>query len=95
MNGEISQGRGRFSVQLTNGSRYARLIRVYAKWNGEPSDFPDLVLYSDNYFDLLPGETKTVEGELFLPDINTPSASGTLTIEGVNVPATNIRVKLQ
>ncbi len=95
VSGEISPGHGRFSVQLTNNDRYARLIRVHAKWDGEPSDSPDLVLYGDNYFDLLPRETKTVEGELILPDANTTSISGTVTVEGVNVPATNIPVKLQ
>lgn len=91
---DISEGRGHFSVRLTNGARYARLVRLHAKWDGEPLDSPYLVLYSDNYFDLLPGETRTIEGELFLPDTNTHSVTGTLTVEGVNVPATTLPVKL-
>ncbi len=95
VSGEISLGRGHFSLQLTNKDRYARLLRVRAKWNGEPPDSPCLVLYSDNYFDLLPGQSKTIEGELFLPDVKTNSISGILTVQGVNVPPTEIAVKLQ
>lgn len=94
VSGEISQGRGHFSVQIANHDRYARLIRVHANWDNEPADAPWLVLYSDNYFDLLPGETRTIAGELFLPDAGASSISGTLTVEGVNVPAARVAVKL-
>lgn len=93
--GKISQGRGRFSVQLTNGTRYARLVRVRATWAGEPADSPYLVLYNDNYFDLLPGETKTIRGDLLLPDAGIHSISGMLTVAGVNVPPTEIPITLQ
>jgi hypothetical protein len=92
--GQLSQGRGRFSIQLTNKDRYARLIRIRAKWDHELPDSPYLVLYDDNYFDLLPGETKTVDAELFLPEGNTAAISGALTVEGVNLPASTIEVKL-
>ena len=49
---------------LTNGDRYARQIRIRAEWS-EPLLLRNLVQYSDNYFDLAPGESRTIEADVF------------------------------
>ena len=56
-------------LRLANGGNYARLVRVRAQWPA--SGAPFLVEYSDNYFDLLPGEQKSLDWKCSCPQ-NTP-----------------------
>ena len=83
------------SLDLTNGAGYARLVRVRAEWNGPQEEAPYLVMYSDNYFDLLPGQAKTVTLDVYLPKTSTGTTSGTLIVEGSNVSAKQIPITLQ
>ena len=60
-------------------------------WNSFPSE---QAMYSDNDFDLLPGESKTVTVELLLPAGAGKPIQGRLYIEGSNVAAQEIPVSL-
>jgi beta-mannosidase len=80
-----TSGKGhRLSLTLLNGKHYARLIRVRAEWDKSERS---LVLYSDNYFDLLPGESKSLHVDFYsnrdMPKGQT--ARGRLMIQGTNV----------
>jgi hypothetical protein len=79
----------RLSLTLLNGQNYARLVRVRAEWDeGEP----DVVLYSDNYFDLLPGESKSVQVEFHSIEEHPGTADGRLLIEGTNVTKAEVPI---
>jgi Ig-fold domain len=52
------------------------------------------VMYSDNYFDLLPGEARTINLEMFLPPQAGKHLEGRLYIEGSNVPVQFLSVIL-
>jgi beta-mannosidase len=80
-------------LKLANGNAYARLVRVRAEWLS--SDSPYLVKYSDNYFDLLPGEEKSLDLEMFLPAQHAGRIAGTLIVEGPNIEARRIPVELR
>jgi hypothetical protein len=95
LQGEASGDRAHFSVELTNAERYARLVRIRLEWEGEGPEAWYLATYSDNYFDLLPGESKAIDVKLWLPTENSQSISGRLVVEGSNVPAKQIAVKIQ
>ncbi len=60
-------GKASTTLNVTNGGSYARLVRVRAEWDSGDGSSPYLVEYGDNYFDLLPGESKAVPIEMFLP----------------------------
>lgn len=89
-----SGAKARMLLRVTNGPRYARLVRIRAEWNGPENQAPYLVMYSDNDFDLLPGESKTVTLELLLPAGVGKPIQGRLYIEGSNVAAQEIPVSL-
>jgi hypothetical protein len=78
-----------FSVQLSNGDHYARLIRVRAEWDGAGQAASDLVLYDDNYFDLAPGEQRTIQARLPLVSGPTGHLGGKLLVQGTNVLSTS------
>ena len=50
--------KARAALNVANGANYARLVRVRAEWAQPGGAAPYLVMYSDNYFDLMPGESK-------------------------------------
>jgi hypothetical protein len=82
------------SFSIPNGSRYARLVSVRAEWSAPEAQAPYLVMCSDNYFDLVPGETKEISLDLRLPPgVNRP-VEGRLIIEGSNVAAEGIPITL-
>ncbi len=69
-------------VRLKNGSSYAHLVRMRMEWDSRTAA-PYLTEYSDNAFEMLPGEEKTVKLSWRLPDgASTPS--GTLIVDGAN-----------
>ena len=77
--------RANATLMVTNGSHYARLVRVRAEWEEGEGNSPYLVKYSDNFFDLLPGESKSVGMEMFLAADHKRKLSGTLVVEGTNI----------
>jgi hypothetical protein len=93
--GEASHDRAYLTVELRNGDRYARLIRLREEWEGDDRHIPYLVTYSDNYFDLLPGESEKVDLKIWLAREAPASISGGLIVEGSNVSAARIAVKVQ
>ena len=89
----IKGNAGNFAVEITNGERFARLVRLRIEWE-DPSHQPHAVMYDDNYFDLFPGEKKRVPVEFRTPATSTGTIQGTLIIEGTNVPETRVPVRL-
>ncbi len=83
-----------FSTANKSGS-YARLVRLRADWKSSENQAPFLAIYNDNYFDLLPGETKEITIEFRLPDAANQSAQGQLIVEGSNVARAEIPITLK
>ncbi len=77
------------AIDLKGENRYARLIRMRAVWDGQQ---PYLSMYSDNYFDLFPGEAKTVSLDLKFPASLTAPLHGRLILAGSNMAATEIPI---
>jgi hypothetical protein len=63
-----------------------------AEWTDGNSPF--LVMYSDNFFDLLPGESKAITVEMFLPHQHSGKVLGTFIVGGTNVESRNIPVDI-
>jgi len=82
-------------LTLRNGAKFARLLRIRCKWDGDASGAPYLTIYGDNYFDLLPGEEMTVTVEMRLSQGRPGPVEGTLVVEGSNVPPVEIPVVLE
>jgi hypothetical protein len=85
---------GHGSLELQNGDRFARLVRVRAEWKGEASR-PPVVLYSGNYIDLLPRERQAIEIDFRLPAVPTRPINGTIVVEGTNVEEKRIPIELR
>jgi hypothetical protein len=51
-------------------------------------------LYDDNYFDLLPGESRRIEARLPLLQDHGEHLNGTVRLEGTNVSPTEIPISL-
>jgi hypothetical protein len=94
VNMSIKGKAGRFSLDLSNGDHFARLVRVRAEWEDEVNK-PHVLLYSDNYFDLLPREKRTIEVDLRLQAKPTGTVEGTLVVEGTNVAEQRIPIHLK
>jgi hypothetical protein len=82
-------------LKIANGGDYARLVRVRVEWPRHAVGSPYLVKYSDNYFDLLPGEEKSLELEMFLPAAHGGKITGSLVVEGPNIAAQKIALKVE
>jgi hypothetical protein len=89
---EMSGADATLSFTLANGDRYARLLRVRAEWDGAVRDAPDVILFDDNYFDLLPAESRTVNAKIFFPQGKRQALSGKLIVMGTNLEPTVIKV---
>ena len=94
LNVKASRGKASASLEIVNGQQFARLVRLRAEWSAPESQTPYLVMYSDNYFDLLPGENKMITLDLFLPQQIGKSIQGHLFIEGSNAPAQEIPITI-
>jgi len=90
---DISAEKANAALRIVNGSGYARLVRIRAEWPTAGS--PYLTMFSDNYFDLLPGEEKSLALEMFLPAGHGARIAGTLTVEGPNIVAKTIPLELR
>jgi len=88
----VSGGEAEFSVRLNNGNRFARLVHVRAEWDGAPQDIPYLILFDDNYFDLMPNETRTVHAKLLFASTNPSHISGKLIVRATNVEPISVTV---
>lgn len=87
--------RANATLAIANGNEYARLVRVRAEWKEGEGNTPYLVKYSDNFFDLLPGESKSLALEMFLAKEPMGKISGTLVVEGPNIEPKRIPVEVQ
>jgi hypothetical protein len=88
----IKDHAGSFAVEIANGERFARLVRLRIEW--EDAARQPLVMYDDNYFDLFPGETKRVPVELRAPGTLAGTLQGTLIVEGTNLPEIRVPIRL-
>jgi beta-mannosidase len=87
-------GKAKGVIQIQNGSNYARLLRVRAEWDVAQHGAPYLVMYDDNYFDLLPSETRNLSIEMRLPSSARGRVTGRLIVEGSNLDRTEIPCEL-
>ena len=92
---KISGDEGQLSLKIENTSGYARLVRASVAWEGESAKTPYLVTYSDNYFDLLPGEVKTIDARILAPRGLQGEIKGKFTVQGSNVRPVVIPITLQ
>ena len=90
---ERSGGDAGVSLQLVNRNNYARLLRVRLDSEDRSQAAPYLVLYDDNYFDLLPHETRTVNARLLFPGGKAGTFSGKLVVSGTNVEPVSMSVR--
>lgn len=70
-------------LHLKNEAAYAHLVRLRVEWNSKLPQ-PYLTEFSDNAFEMLPGEEKTVTLSWRMPG-GTGTPSGTLIVDGANV----------
>jgi len=77
------------ALNLKDGKNYARLIRLRVEWDG-PQPFSSI--YSDNYFDLLPGEAKAISLEVKFADKLAAPLHGRLIVAGSNLPHMEVPV---
>lgn len=81
-------------LTLRNRERFARLVRVRMAWGDAGERTPGLARYDDNYFDMLPGEEKTIRVDLRLPAGVRNGLVGRLVVEGSNLIPATIPVRL-
>jgi hypothetical protein len=86
-------GMASFKLEVANGDHFARLVRIRIEWSDLTAHEP-VVLCSENYFDLFPGEKKEVAVDVAMPEGFAGAAKGTLILEGTDVPETRIPVSL-
>ena len=89
---KISGNGAAFSMQVSNSDHYARLLRVRAEWDDASQSTQDLALYDDNYFDLVPGEIRTIQAKLPLVATSMGHFRGKLIVEGTNVRPTETQI---
>ncbi len=87
--------RARGTVTIRNGANYARLVRLGLKWGGPPDKAPYLVLFGDNYFDLLPGEEAQVSLDVRLRKGSKGTFEGQLSVEGSNLGPTAVPIAIK
>ena len=80
------------SLNLQGGKDYARLIRLRIEWDGPK---PYQSIYSDNYFDLMPGESKPISLELQFPEKLSAPVHGRLIVAGSNVAASEVPITVK
>ena len=85
---------GGFTVELANNHGFARLVRLRIECEDPAQQSQLLALYGDNYFDLFPGEKKTVAVEVRTSPALAGTIKGTVIIQGSNVREVRIPVRL-
>jgi hypothetical protein len=91
----VSRDEAHVSLSIENRSHYAHLVRMSAAWDGESTKTPYLVAYSDNYFDLLPGEVKAIDARILVPRGLKGEIEGKFTVKGSNVRPAAVPITLQ
>lgn len=91
----IKEGVGRFALPLTNGDRFAHLVRARIEWAEAAFEKGTAVLYSDNAVDLLPKEQRTLNAEVHVLTPLGKTITGTLIIKGSNIPTQRIPIRLK
>lgn len=84
----MSPPAGATVVRLKNGSSYAHLVRLRVEW-GSQAPQPYLTEFSDNAFEMLPEEERTVVLTWRMP-ANPGSCSGKLFVDGANVAQSSV-----
>lgn len=69
-------------VRLKNGASYAHLVRLRIEWDTKAPQ-PYLTEFSDNCFEMLPGEQRTISLSWRMP-AGAGSPAGTLIVDGAN-----------
>jgi len=82
------------TLTLSNGPAYARLVRMRVEWHAPELQVPYLVTYSDNYFDLLPAETREILLEFLLGEGANGFQQGNVIIAGSNLEQVQVPVML-
>jgi hypothetical protein len=90
----LSGSSAKVTFDLQNGLRYARLVRLRAVWESLETENPYLEVFEDNYFDLMPGESRQVSLELRLPRGVTRAVKGKLIVAGSNLAPQEIPVTI-
>ena len=85
--------RAKTILDIANGDAYARLVRIRVQWNKTGDEVP-FVMFSDNYFDLLANEKKTVVLDMLLPKEKMGNFNGTVLVEGPNIETRQIPISL-
>ena len=83
------------TLTLSNGPGYARLVRMRVEWNAPELQAPYLVTYSDNYFDLMPVETRQVSLDFWLPEGANGPQQGHVIIAGSNLAPVQVPIMLR
>ena len=81
-------------MNVVSEQQYVRLVRLRVEWNEPESQAPYIVMYSDNYFDLLPGESRTITLDLLMPPQVGKTIQGRLLMEASNAPAQEIPITI-
>jgi len=92
---KVSGNKATIPLTFANGPQYARLVRVRIDWETRAEGNPDLLLFSDNYFDLLPGEKRDLEIRVSASTGTLGPIQGKLVVAGSNVPAMQIPITLE
>ena len=83
---EPSRADANLSLQFVNGGNYARLVRIRLDDSQEASQGSSyLILYEDNYFDLLPHETRTVNAKVLFRGGTPGTFAAKLIVSGTNI----------
>lgn len=90
----IGGGSASGSLTVANGPRYARLVRIRAEWGVPDAHAPHVALYGDNYFDLMPGESREISLEFRLSGTAAEPVTGQLIVEGSNLEAVKVPITL-
>jgi beta-mannosidase len=85
---------GSFTVELANNHGFARLVRLRIECEDPAQQSQLLALYGDNYFDLFPGEKKTVAVEVRASPALAENIKGTVIIQGSNVQEIRVPVRI-
>ena len=89
----VKQNVGDFAVEIANGARFARLVRLRMEWE-DPNHQPYVVMFDDNYFDLFPGENKRVPVEFRVPEAFAGVISGSMVVGGSNLQEIRLPIRV-
>jgi beta-mannosidase len=89
----VTGTRAKSALKITNGGVFARLVRWRVEWNQPDAESP-FIMFSDNFIDLLPQESKSIDLDMLLPQQRPVKATGSLVVEGPNVKTRRIPIQV-